>query len=256
FIKSLRGSDVDAALHYLARMITAGEDPRFIARRLMISASEDVGLADPQILPATVAAAQAVALIGLPEARIILAQAVIQVALAPKSNAAYLAIDEALADVRAGLASGATGQVPPHLRDAHYPGARALGHGAGYRYPHDESPPVAAQQYLPDAARERRYYSPTESGAERAAGERWRKIRGLLRGAPGGGCGTCHAGRGRGAVPTARAEPEFLSPGPGPGFGNCRAGLSFGGLRSRSGTDGGDTPARCRAARRAGPFVR
>ncbi len=182
FIKSLRGSDVDASLHYLARMITAGEDPRFIARRLMICASEDVGLADPNILPATVAAAQAVALVGFPEARIILAQVVIQVALAPKSNASYVAIDQALADIRAGQASGATGQVPEHLRDAHYPGARALGHGADYRYPHDQTPPIAAQQYLPDAARQARYYHPTDSGAERAAGARWHKIRDFLRG--------------------------------------------------------------------------
>ena len=152
FIKSIRGSDVDAALHYLARMIEAGEDPRFIARRLMIHASEDVGMADPTALQTAVAAAQAVALIGMPEARIILAQAVIHLATAPKSNAVVMAIDAALADVRAGL----VGPVPPHLRDAHYPGARALGHGRGYVYPHDVPGAVVAQQYAPDAVRRAR----------------------------------------------------------------------------------------------------
>jgi putative ATPase len=185
FIKSLRGSDPDAALHYLARMIEAGEDPRFIARRLMICASEDIGLADPSILPATVAAAQAVALIGFPEARIILAQVVIQVALAPKSNAAYLAIDRALADVQQGLASGLSGQVPAPMRDGHYPGATALGHGVGYHYPHDEPHGIVAQQYAPDAIQAREYYRPTEIGAERELGTRWQRIRALLRGSDG-----------------------------------------------------------------------
>ncbi|MFI6984667.1 replication-associated recombination protein A [Embleya sp. NPDC050154] len=161
-IKSIRGSDVDAALHYLARMIDAGEDPRFIARRLMISASEDIGMADPTALQVAVAAAQAVALIGFPEARITLSQAAIHLALAPKSNAAYLAIDAALADVRKGLA----GPVPPHLRDGHYKGAAKLGHAQGYVYPHDVPGGVAAQQYAPDAIHGRTYYEPTRHGAE------------------------------------------------------------------------------------------
>ena len=133
FIKSMRGSDADAALHYLARMIEAGEDPRFIARRLIVHASEDVGMADPSALQSAVAAAQAVEFVGLPEARINLAQAVIHVALAPKSNAVVKAINAAAADVRAGL----VGPVPAHLRDASYRGAERLGHGSGYRYPHD-----------------------------------------------------------------------------------------------------------------------
>jgi len=161
-IKSIRGSDVDAALHYLARMVEAGEDPRFIARRLMISASEDIGLADPTALTTAVAAAQAVAMIGFPEARITLSQAVIALALAPKSNAAVTAIDAALADVRKGLA----GPVPPHLRDSHYAGAKRLGHGKGYQYPHDLPEGIAAQQYAPDAVHGRRYYTPTRRGAE------------------------------------------------------------------------------------------
>jgi len=161
-IKSIRGSDVDAALHYLARMIDAGEDPRFIARRLMISASEDIGLADPTALTTAVAAAQAVAMIGFPEARITLSQATIALALAPKSNAAILAIDAALADVRAGKA----GPVPPHLRDAHYKGAKKLGHGAAYQYPHDLPGAIAAQQYAPDGVHGAQYYTPTRYGAE------------------------------------------------------------------------------------------
>ncbi|MEU6173398.1 replication-associated recombination protein A [Streptantibioticus parmotrematis] len=161
-IKSIRGSDVDAALHYLARMIEAGEDPRFIARRLMISASEDIGLADPQALQTAVAAAQAVAMIGFPEARITLSQATIALALAPKSNAAYLAIDAALSDVRKGLA----GPVPAHLRDSHYKGATKLGHGEGYAYPHDLPGAIAAQQYAPDEVHGKRYYEPTRYGAE------------------------------------------------------------------------------------------
>ncbi len=161
-IKSIRGSDVDAALHYLARMVEAGEDPRFIARRLMISASEDIGMADPTALQTAVAAAQAVAMIGFPEARIALGQATVALALAPKSNAAYLAIDAALADVRAGLA----GPVPAHLRDSHYKGSQKLGHGKGYQYPHDVPGGIAAQQYAPDAVHGKRYYEPTRYGAE------------------------------------------------------------------------------------------
>ena len=161
-IKSIRGSDVDAALHYLARMIEAGEDPRFIARRLMISASEDIGLADPNALPLAVAAAQAVAMIGFPEASLTLSHAVIALALAPKSNSATVAIGAALADVRQGLA----GPVPSHLRDGHYAGAKKLGHAQGYVYPHDLPEGVAAQQYAPDAVHGKRYYEPTRRGGE------------------------------------------------------------------------------------------
>jgi putative ATPase len=177
-IKSIRGSDVDAALHYLARMIEAGEDPRFIARRLMISASEDIGMADPSALTTAVAAAQAVAMIGFPEARIALSQAVVCLALAPKSNAAYLAIDAALADVRAGLA----GPVPPHLRDSHYQGSAKLGHGQGYQYPHDLPGGIAAQQYAPDALHGKRYYEPTRYGAEARYAEVAERVRERLRG--------------------------------------------------------------------------
>ncbi|BDM68568.1 ATPase AAA [Streptomyces nigrescens] len=180
-IKSIRGSDVDAALHYLARMIEAGEDPRFIARRLMISASEDIGLADPTALQTAVAAAQAVALIGFPEARITLSQATIALALAPKSNAAYLAIDAALADVRAGKA----GAVPLHLRDSHYKGAQKLGHGHGYQYPHDLPGGIAAQQYAPDEVHGRRYYEPTRHGAEARYADVADRVRSRLRGASG-----------------------------------------------------------------------
>jgi putative ATPase len=175
-IKSIRGSDVDAALHYLARMIEAGEDPRFIARRLVISASEDIGLADPSALPTAVAAMQAVSFIGWPEARISLAQAVIALALAPKSNSAIRAIDAALADVRAGLA----GPVPPHLRDAHYKGAKKINHGQGYVYPHDLASGVAAQQYAPDSIHGKRYYEPTRHGVEERYSERVERIRAML----------------------------------------------------------------------------
>ncbi|GAA1894909.1 replication-associated recombination protein A [Streptomyces sodiiphilus] len=180
-IKSIRGSDVDAALHYLARMIEAGEDPRFIARRLMISASEDIGMADPTALQTAVAAAQAVAMIGYPEARIPLGQATVALALAPKSNAAYLAVDAALADVRAGLA----GQVPSHLRDSHYRGAEGLGHGRGYQYPHDVEGGIAAQQYAPDTVHGKRYYHPTRHGAEARYAEVLQRVRRRLAG--GGG---------------------------------------------------------------------
>ncbi|MFD5864323.1 replication-associated recombination protein A [Agromyces sp. NPDC127015] len=178
FIKSVRGSDVDAALHYLARMIEAGEDPRFIARRIIVLASEDIGLADPQALGVAVAAADAVQYIGMPEGRIPLAQAVVHLATAPKSNAAYLGIDQAIADVRAGKA----GRVPKHLRDAHYPGAKRLGHGKGYRYPHDNAIGVVAQEYLPDTLRGAVYYEPTEHGNEREVSARLAKIRRIVRG--------------------------------------------------------------------------
>ena len=177
FIKSIRGSDADAALHYLARMIEAGEDPRYIARRLVVHASEDVGLADPTALLAATAAAQAVQLIGMPEARLNLAQATIHLALAPKSNAVVTAIDAALADVRAGLA----GSVPPALRDSHYPGAKKLGAGARYRYPHDAAEGVVAQQYPPDELVGRDYYQPADRGAERHLAERLPKLRAAVR---------------------------------------------------------------------------
>ena len=176
FIKSMRGSDVDAALHYLARMVVAGEDPRFIARRIVIAAAEEVGMADPSALQTAVAAAQAVALIGMPEARIILAEAVVHIATAPKSNASYRGIDAAIADVRAGK----IGTVPPHLRDAHYAGAKGLGHGQTYTYAHDEPTAVAAQQYLPDELRGTRYYEPSDRGFERQVSERLGKIRAIL----------------------------------------------------------------------------
>ncbi|MCW2842800.1 MAG: Recombination protein MgsA [Nocardioides sp.] len=182
FIKSVRGSDVDAALHYLARMMEAGEDPRFIARRLVILASEDIGLADPTALTTAVAAAQAVQLIGMPEARLNLAQATIALAAAPKSNAVIMAIDAASADVRAGK----IGPVPPHLRDAHYSGAKKLGHGPGapvpYKYSHDEPFGIAEQQYAPDVVADAAYYQPTSLGAEAAIKERWERVRRLIRG--------------------------------------------------------------------------
>ncbi|MFD4716264.1 replication-associated recombination protein A, partial [Streptomyces sp. NPDC058430] len=181
-IKSIRGSDVDAALHYLARMIEAGEDPRFIARRLMISASEDIGLADPTALPTAVAAAQAVAMIGFPEAALTLSHATIALALAPKSNSATTAIGAAMEDVRKGLA----GPVPPHLRDGHYKGAAKLGHAQGYVYPHDVPGGIAAQQYAPDAIAGRRYYEPTRYGGEARYADVVERVRERLRGDGGG----------------------------------------------------------------------
>ncbi|PZU04621.1 MAG: AAA family ATPase [Gordonia sp. (in: high G+C Gram-positive bacteria)] len=165
FIKAMRGSDPDAALHWLARLIASGEDPRFIARRILIHASEDVGMADPTAILVAHAASYAVATIGLPEARINLAHAVIHICAARKSNSVIAAIDAAMADVEAGR----TGPVPAHLRDAHYPGAQALGHGSGYIYPHDHPHGVGpAQQYGPTGL-ELRYYSPTTHGAESMA---------------------------------------------------------------------------------------
>jgi putative ATPase len=178
FIKSVRGSDADAALHYLARMIEAGEDPRFIARRLVILASEDIGLADPTALTTAVSAAQAVQLIGMPEGRLTLAQATIALAVAPKSNAVITAINAAQSDVRAGK----IGSVPPHLRDAHYAGAKNLGHGSSYTYSHDEPFGIAEQQYAPDEILDATYYKPTALGAEAAVKERWDRIRRLIRG--------------------------------------------------------------------------
>lgn len=176
FIKSVRGSDVDAALHYLARMVVAGEDPRFIARRLVILAAEDIGLADPQGLVIAQAAADAVSFLGMPEGRIPLAEATAYLALAPKSNRAYVAIDTAIADVRAGKA----GTVPAHLRDAHYAGAERIGHGTGYQYAHDAPHGVAPQEYLPETLRGQRYYEPTTHGLERSLGDRLETIRRML----------------------------------------------------------------------------
>jgi putative ATPase len=163
FIKSIRGSDPDAAIYWLAKMITAGEDPLFIARRLVIAASEDIGNADPQALQVAVAAYQAVSWIGMPEGRIPLAQATTYLASAPKSNAAYRAINEALEDIQQGKPL----EVPVHLRDAHYKGAARLGHGKGYLYPHDYPGHVVAQFYLPDELKHRRYYRPSDNGYER-----------------------------------------------------------------------------------------
>jgi putative ATPase len=178
FIKSIRGSDVDAALHYLARMIEAGEDPRFIARRLIVHASEDVGMADPTALQTATAAAHAVEFVGLPEARINLAQAVIHLALAPKSNAVVKAIGEASQDVRRGL----VGPVPAHLRDAHYQGAERLGHGEGYRYAHDYPGGVVAQRYAPEAVADKEYYHPTRHGMEARFADIVERLRAALRG--------------------------------------------------------------------------
>ncbi|MGM7778574.1 replication-associated recombination protein A [Arthrobacter sp. KNU-44] len=178
FIKSIRGSDVDAALHYLARMLEAGEDPRFVARRIVISAAEDIGMADPTALQTAVAAAQAVQLIGMPEGRIILAEAVVHLATAPKSNAAYMGINKAIADVRAGMGNG----IPAHLRDAHYQGAKGLGHGQGYKYAHDAPHGVATQQYAPDDLVGRDYYQPTANGAERDIAPRLERLRRIIRG--------------------------------------------------------------------------
>src|SRR5690349_4162519 len=177
FIKSIRGSDVDAALHYLARMIEAGEDPRFIARRLMILASEDIGMADPTALQTAVAAAEAVAMIGFPEARLTLAQAVIHLATSPKSNAVITAINAAEADVRAGK----IGAVPPSLRDAHYAGAKKLGHGHDYKYSHDDPRGIVPQQFAPDEVDGAVYYEPSRHGAEAELGERLARIRKILR---------------------------------------------------------------------------
>ena len=168
FIKSMRGSDADAAIFYLAKMIDGGEDLKFIARRIVICAAEDVGNADPQALILANAAAQAAQFVGLPEARIILAQAVTYIAAAPKSNAAYLAIDKALADTR--------GEIPKHLRDTHYKGAKTFGHGIGYKYPHDFENHFVKQQYLPDKKISARYYEPTEQGAEAAIKQRLKNL--------------------------------------------------------------------------------
>jgi len=182
FIKSIRGSDIDAAIHYLARMMESGEDPRFVARRMMISASEDIGMADPQALGVAVAAAQAVAMVGMPEARIILAEAVAYLASAPKSNSAYLAIDAAIADVQAGKA----GSVPAHLRDPNSGALRSADEKAkretnSYIYPHDEPQGVAEQQYLPDSLKDVQYYHPTSHGYEGRIKNTLEQIRKMLK---------------------------------------------------------------------------
>ena len=176
FIKSMRGSDPDATMHYLARMIAAGEDPRYIARRIVIHAAEDVGLADPTVLSTAVAAQQAVAMIGMPESGLILAEAALAVATAPKSNAVTVALSESLADVSAGKASA----VPVHLRDAHYAGAEGLGHGKGYRYPHDFPHAVVGQQYLPEELEGSRYYRPSGNGFEKQLASRLEAVRRIL----------------------------------------------------------------------------
>jgi putative ATPase len=177
FIKSVRGSDVDAALHYLARMLVAGEDPRFIARRLMILASEDIGMADPTALPTAVAAAQTVQLIGMPEAQLTLAHATVHLATAAKSNAVTTALGAAMNDIKAGKA----GMVPAHLRDGHYSGAAALGNAQGYKYSHDDPDGVVAQQYPPDELVGVDYYRPTGRGGEREIGGRLERLRAIIR---------------------------------------------------------------------------
>ena len=173
FIKSMRGSDPDAAVYYLAKMLYAGEDVTFIARRIMICASEDVGNADPNALTVAVSAAQAVERLGMPEARIVLAQAVTYVASAPKSNAAYLAVDKALSVVR----ESRTAPVPTYLCDAHYKGAGKLGRGIGYKYAHDYPNHYVEQQYLPDAYKDMKFYEPTENGYEQTIREYFKKIK-------------------------------------------------------------------------------
>ncbi len=171
FIKSMRGSDPDAAVYWLARMLEAGEDPRFIARRMVIFASEDVGMADPQALVVAVAAAHALEFVGLPEAQLNLSQAVIHLATAPKSNASALAVWNARADV----AAGALGEVPAHLRDAHYSGAASIGHGTGYEYPHAHEEAWVDQDYLPQTLSGRSWYRPTERGHEQVVAEGMRR---------------------------------------------------------------------------------
>src|SRR6202043_3856123 len=179
FIKSVRGSDVDAALHYLARMLVAGEDPRFVARRLMILASEDIGMADPTALQTAVAAAQTVQLIGMPEAQLTLGQPTVHLATTPKSNAVMAAISAAMNDIKAGKA----GRVPVHLRDGHYSGAAALGNAVGYKYSHDDPDSVVAQQYPPDELVGVDYYQPADRGAEREIAARIERLRAIIRNA-------------------------------------------------------------------------
>ncbi len=172
FIKSMRGSDPDAAVFYLAKMLEAGEDPSFVARRIVICASEDVGNADPMALVVASSAANAVEMIGMPESRIILSQAAIYVACAPKSNASYLAIEKAAEDVK----NTGDAKVPPHLKDAHYKGAKDLGNGIGYKYPHDYKGNFVVQQYLPDSLKNKKYYLPKGIGYESKIIERLKRL--------------------------------------------------------------------------------
>ncbi|HEV7713269.1 MAG TPA: replication-associated recombination protein A [Asanoa sp.] len=256
FIKSMRGSDVDASLHYLARMLVAGEDARFIARRIVIFASEDIGMADPSALTVATATAHAVEYVGLPEVQLNLAQAVIHMATAPKSNSATKAIGAALADVRAGKG----GSVPRGLRDAHYQGARGLGHGRGYQYPHDDPRGVLTQQYPPDGLVGVDYYEPGDHGDERAVGMRLPTIRRILRGERGrraanangtdsggtpragaDGPGSSRAGGGEGASRAGGADagPSRAGTGASPGAGGGADGAdSVGGAKARSGGTG------------------
>lgn len=178
FIKSVRGSDADAAIYWLARMLEGGEDPRFIARRLMILAAEDVGLADPQAIVVATSVAQSVAMIGMPEGRIALAEATIYLALAPKSNSAYNAINQALSDVRSGL----LGPVPEPLRSSNYAGAENYGNGVGYVYPHDDPAAVVKQDYLDKKVTSKRYYVPKRFGAESETVSLWDRLRKIIRG--------------------------------------------------------------------------
>ena len=176
FIKSIRGSDPDAALFWLARMLDAGEDPRFVARRLYIAASEDIGNGDPLALLVAEAAFRAVEVLGMPEARIPLAQAVTHLACAPKSNASFVALERATKDARRTGDSG----VPNHLRDSHYPGAGELGHGSGYKYPHDFPGNYVQQQYLPDSLADKRYYQPGINGYEKRLRQWLENTKGLF----------------------------------------------------------------------------
>jgi putative ATPase len=245
FIKSMRGSDPDAALHWLARMLVAGEDPRFIARRVVIFASEDIGMADPQALLVATAAAQAVQNVGLPEAQLNLAQAVVHLATAPKSNSVTTALGAAMADVRAGRG----GAVPAALRDAHYPGSRGLGHGQGYRYPHDDPRGVVRQQYVPDDLVGVDYYEPTEHGAERAVAERLPRLRRIVRGLAGPPPAPAPAAAAPvpEGPPTRVASEQIDTDAPPPDSSDD------GGTRdsSVSSSPGGDVPATARAAKRA-----
>lgn len=177
FIKSLRGSDPDAAVYYLARMLEAGEDPRFIARRLIVHAAEDVGLADPMALNVAVAAFHALEFVGMPEARLPLAEAAIYIACAPKSNAVIKAIDRALAVVR----KGENGPIPQHLRDAHYAGAKELGRGKGYKYPHDYPGHFVLEEYLPENLKGQRFYEPSDSGQEAQIKQRLKELWGKVK---------------------------------------------------------------------------
>ena len=183
FIKSIRGSDADAGLYWLARMLESGEDARFIARRLVILASEDIGAADPMSLLVANAAAHAIEFVGLPEAQLNLAQAVVHLATAPKSNRVTIALGRARTDVR----ERGAGEVPNHLRDAHYQGAKSLGHGSGYDYPHDHADGWVDQQYLPDELAGQRYYRPGSHGREAALVDAWHRRRARGEVPPGGG---------------------------------------------------------------------